>query len=224
MKTFTELHAYAAIENDVIANLSTYIHCKAEDVLTIVIVGAFDGNDITRMMPLYPHAHFIAIEPYSENFFMLKKKYGNHPRVKCLNVACSDFEGEANFYELSAGGNGSLLKVSDKSIYKLKEIGQVKVQVRTLDSILENVSVDLLWMDVQGNELNVLKGYKNQDKALSMYLEVAVEGCGHESYEGNCHLSDLEKHLTGHTLHSIGLDNELKNGTGNSFWLRKDLI
>lgn len=228
MKTFTEPRAYETIENDVISNLSTHIKKDKEDVKNIIIVGAYHGYEINKFMKIYPNANFIAFEPYPKNFDILKNRFKNNSNVKCHNCACSDFNGTAEFYELNLKGNGSLLKISDKSIYKnvhnAKQVDVIEVQVKTLDSIIGNIPVDLLWADVQGNELKVLQGYNNKTNCLSMFLEVLVEGYSHESYEGNCHLSDLKEHLTHHVIHSMGLDNELNNGTGNSFWLRGDLI
>ena len=219
MKVFEDLYGYAAIENDVIKNCARYIKKDSSKVENIVIVGAYHGYEIDKMMLEYPNAKFIAFEPFPKNFQVLQSRYANNAKVRCLNYACSDFIGTADFHELSAAGNGSLLKVSNQSVYKLQEVETVTVQVTTLDAAVQDLAIDLLWMDVQGNELNVLKGYQNQN-ALSMFLEIAIEGHGHESYEGNCHLSDLETYLTKYALHSIGLDNELKNGTGNSFWVR----
>lgn len=222
MKIYEDKHGYATIEKDICSNFPKYIKKASQEVGTIIIVGAYHGYEIDKLLALCPNANVTAFEPFPRNFAILQKRYQNNPKVKCINSACSNFNGTSEFHELSAEGNGSLLKVSEKSIYKLKEVETVKVEVVTLDSIIQDIPVDLLWMDVQGNELNVLKGYSNQDKVLSMFLEIAIEGFGHESYEGNCHLGDLQDHLKNHTLHSLGLDNELKNGTGNSFWLRND--
>jgi FkbM family methyltransferase len=224
MRVFTEPRAYETIQNDVLQNFTRYIKKKPEDIDLIAVIGAYHGYEIDTMLALYPNALIFAVEALPKNFDVLRKRFEGVDRVICFNYACTDFKGSALFHELNAPGNGSLLKPSDKSVYKLHEVEEIQVEATTLDSLIGNMDVDLLWMDVQGSELDVLKGYKWREKARSMFLEIAMSGYPHESYEGNCHYEDLEKFLKDtHICHSIGLDNELKNGTGNSFWTRRGL-
>lgn len=224
IKTFTEPEGYEAISKDVIANLPSYIHKTPEEIKNIVIVGACNGLEIDTFIDLYKYVKIIAIEPSPKTFDFIKNKYAGNDKVFCFNVACSDFSGVAKLYELSMPGNGSLLKVSEKSVYNLKETEVIDVDVTILDTILHDIVIDLLMIDVQGSELSVLKGYSNINNALSLFLEVSTGQTNHKGYEGECNQKELENYLTGHTLHSIGMDNELNNGTGNAFWIRNDLI
>lgn len=104
----------------------------------------------------------VAIEPYEINYqFLLKNisinNYGNIIPVKC---ALANFEGRAKFFIKASNVSHSLVKASWNSpIVKV-----IEVDVTTLDSLLRKLGidkVDLLKINVEGAELEVLKGSKS---------------------------------------------------------------
>ena len=94
----------------------------------------------------------------------------------------------------------------------------------TLNSLFSESDIDLLWVDVQGAELNVLRGSPLKN-CNSLFLEIHtkdfIKPWDAEPYQGQCYKEDLEDYLEDFDLHSIGLDNETGNGQGNSFWVKK---
>ena len=68
----------------------------------------------------------------------------------------------------------------------------------------------------------MLKG-TNLDNVSSIFAEVQLsENKINQIYDGQCFMDDLKNYLDDKfSLHSIGLDNEIKNGTGNAFWIKK---
>lgn len=210
MIEYLEDNAYDIIQEDVIRYLGKYLDKEIND---IVIVGAYHGTEIPEILYHYPKCNILAFEAYKPNFDTLVRTFKTRSNVKCYNVAISDKKGIEIFYELKDIGNGSLLRTE----YPEKLVDIIKVPTDRLDSYV-NENIDLLWVDVQGKELDVLKGF-DITKAKALYLEVSKGTT--KTYKGTCLLSDLEKYVKNtHFLHSIGLDKT--NGTGNAFWLRNN--
>jgi FkbM family methyltransferase len=216
MIEYKDLRAYETIQTDIEKKFHTYIGKTAEEIKTIVIAGAYHGYEIERILSAYKNATIYAIEAYPKNFKVLLSRYANNQRVRLFNLAVSDKRGTATFFELSDIGNGSLLESTNES----KIADAVSVETDTISNLI-NEPIDLLWADVQGSELTVLAGtdLKNTE---SLFLEIAVRGMQPQQYKNQCFLDELELFLKDtHRLYSIGLDNEYKNGIGNSFWIRK---
>jgi len=96
----------------------------------------------------------IACEPDPANYALLKTNLRNNrcENALTLNVALSDFQGEGTLYLESISCKHSLAKRTARSI---------RVRVGTLDCILREIGVehvDLIKIDVEGSELEVLRG------------------------------------------------------------------
>lgn len=109
----------------------------------------------------------LAIEPHPKNaqiIKMAKEKYG-YNKVTVLPVAVSDRNGDAKLYFGSHCG-AHTLTLKPKS-------GYLKVKTITLDSLIKNVSVDLIKVDVEGAEWKVLRGAEHIfDKMRSWVIEL----------------------------------------------------
>lgn len=217
MIEYKEPNAYEIIQNDIILKFNLYLKIPRKEIKTIVVVGAYVGLEIAKLLYYYSDSNIIAFEAYPKNYERLFNNYKNNPRVTTHNLAISDIKGEVDFYELCDIGNGSLLRSGTPD----KIIDSIKIPSDRLDNIVKE-DIDLLWVDVQGAELQVLKG-TDLSKVKSMFLEIAVKKLQdptNPQYKEMCYLEDLEDYLKEtHTLHSIGLDNFGKNGCGNSFWI-----
>lgn len=133
-------------------------------------VGAYQGNWINNYLRKFPKLKGYLFEPYEESFKLLKKRFKNNSRLKIFNVAVSS---ESSYLDVNVNTKAytnSLLDLdplasdsweNDELIHKEK----VKVKVINLDSFYSEISnknkrINLLKIDVQGNELRVLDGCK----------------------------------------------------------------
>jgi len=110
--------------------------------------GASIGDTIipfTRRCKEYKQ--IIAFEPDPASFEKLKQKYGNNPRITLMNAGLYDKDGEILF----DGGKGQASKIADQGDFT------DSIQIKTIDGLgLERVS--FIKMDIEGAELNALKG------------------------------------------------------------------
>lgn len=139
---------------------------------TIVELGARDCNETLALHQTYPTAKILSFECNPDKLPECRNRVKNIPQITLVEKAVSDKSGEISFYQIDtektetqwADGNpgaSSLLKASNN--YPLEKYIQkeVKVDCTTLAEELprHNIkNVDVLWMDIQGSELNALKG------------------------------------------------------------------
>ncbi len=127
---------YESIQLDVERHLHDYLHVKEGDISQIVIVGAFEADEVERLRLKYPAASFLCL--ILSRCHRLSGRLKGVSHVSLRKLALSDAPGKTLFYELSMQGNGSLLKPdleSWASTVRLKEksMTSFEVEVSTLD-------------------------------------------------------------------------------------------
>ena len=140
-------------------------------------LGGNDGltQSNTAFFEFYRNWKGILIEPSLKGYNLCIK---NRPNSICINKGCvsNDYIGntaKGNF------GNNSLMG----SIDGIRQIGfddsSTEVSVTTLEKILDEInvkSIDLLSLDVEGYELEVLKGLNlNKYRPIYMLIEIYKE-------------------------------------------------
>jgi len=124
----------------------------------------------------------VGIEPEGHTLELLKKnvKINNLKNVFIVGKACSSKNGKSTFYlegTTYSGGTHSLKKDTH-------HVGKIIVDVETLDSIVSRLNikrVDLIKIDVEGSEVDVLKGAQ---KILKTYHpKIICESLNKESEE-----------------------------------------
>ena len=108
-----------------------------------------------------------------------------------VHAAVSDKVEEVEFHITNNGESSSILELGDHAqIYPgIINVETVKMKTTTLDRIIEVVGVyDFHWnvlnMDIQGAELNAMRGLSNWDNIEAIFTEVnfreMYKGCGLE--------------------------------------------
>jgi FkbM family methyltransferase len=218
---------YEEIQKEAESRLHEWIKKPADGIERIVIVGGYLAHEVKTMLANYPKAEIHIFEPSRRYFGQLAQIYAGNLRVHCHNMAVADAEGQFRFHEGSLPGVGSLLPLKTQPNEQTwipenwRPAEEYEVQVVTLDGFgpLRDKSIDLLWCDVQGVELKVLRGaVQTLGRCQALFLEVATTKM---SYEGQCTLGELQRMAlsSGFYLAGIGLCPSC-NGTGNALWLR----
>ena len=118
-------------------------------------LGAYNGDtllDFKSRVKCYKN--IIAVEPNSRSFGKLKENTADFLNTEYVNVFISD---QKKIIEISKGkGRGTA------------QIGSgVEVEANSVDNIVGDNSVTLLKADVEGEEINMLKGAKNTIQRIS---------------------------------------------------------
>lgn len=143
-----------------------------------VDIGAYIGNYTLFMANLVgPRGTVYAFEPNKETILSLNNNIAlnGHENISLYDYAVGDFTGNNVFYKvdktLGATSNSTLVK-NEKIAGDLKEyVKEESVKVIQLDKFLENKKIKLIKIDVEGFELNVLKGAR---ELISKYRPVII--------------------------------------------------
>lgn len=162
-----------------------------------VQVGAHIGQEVKIFKNLNNKANIYLFEPQEELFQKLKLKYENDKYVALYNYALGDSKQTQTMYKdiNNDSQSSSILKPKDHLKYhsyiEFEKDNKETIYVETLDSFnIDNANV--LCIDVQGYELNVLKGSKN---SLNNVEALVVEINRKELYEGCPHVNEIDKFL-----------------------------
>lgn len=133
----------------------------------LVDCGAYTGDSIEEFMLKMPSEtvkEFMAyaLEPDKNNYKGLKEKYKNNPYVKCLCLGAYSKRDRLFF----SNGEGELSAICDS--------GDTAINVDTIDHILGKEKATFIKMDVEGSELEALKGAKKQIASNTPRLAICV--------------------------------------------------
>jgi len=140
----------------------------------VVDVGAYIGSYTIRCAKLVGEkGKVIAIEPLPENIVLLKEniKFNNLNNVYIENVAISNKPNKVFlYYSDFAPSNATIKQNTNLEIYNRR----IMVNTATLDSIVKKYNlgkIDLLKVDVEGDELEVI----NSPKTLKVTRRIIIE-------------------------------------------------
>lgn len=164
----------------------------------VLHIGAHFGQEVS----LYKAHNLksVLFEPHPNTFAVLKNKWSTDSSVTLVNKALGSNECTHNmFCETANQGMSSSLLKPKKHLEKYPHIkfdSMVEVEQITLDSFAESfpsiVDYNFINMDVQGYELEVLKGAK---KTLAHIDHIVCEVNWEELYEGCVQIADLDRYL-----------------------------
>lgn len=153
----------------------------------IIDCGAHDGADSIELASILG-GQIHAFEPVPSLFNRLLGRTKTFKNIFCYNVALSDETGDQYFF-VSEGGSdasSSLLEPKEHLLDHPDTVfsNKIKVHAVKLDdwAIQKNlIKVDMLWLDMQGFELQMLQASKNiLDSVSVIHTEVSTK----ETYKG----------------------------------------
>jgi FkbM family methyltransferase len=132
----------------------------------IVDVGVFIGEWTDNARTECPGKKMYLVEPNPRNFEILKSKFEESSDFKLLNYGAGLRPGEFTYYDLSGEPNvRGMSGFVKREIYSEFNHDEKIIKVEKLDNLIsEDDYIDFIKIDVEGYELNVLKG---MEKILS---------------------------------------------------------
>jgi FkbM family methyltransferase len=134
--------------------IASYLLCRlCRPGKSFVDVGAHIGSVTSAVQKHCPKSSIIAIEAMPEKAIALSQRY---PKVKVLNFAVGDVEGDVDFFvDTERSGYSSLS--SDR--LESARVNKIRIPLRTLDGLLSWCDkIDVIKIDVEGAEFRVLLG------------------------------------------------------------------
>lgn len=176
----------------------------------IVDVGANRGQFSLACRLALPNVPIFAFEPIPKEAAVFRESHKGYNHLQLLEIALGEAESVATLHLSRSPDSSSLLPITQQSDYfrETDEVGTLVVPVKTLDHVSlgwPRSRRQLLKVDVQGFELNVLRG---ATRFLSDCIYVYVECSELELYQGQALRTEVEHFLRTHGFHLSSRHNE----------------
>jgi len=198
-----------------VKNIEEYIDLN--DINTVFDIGSRDACQSLELSDWFPESKIYLFEPVPTSFEYCVENTKGRENIICNNLALSNFDGDTNFYQVVNGnvGASSLLKVTPMYAHYQQE--PISVKVKTAKIFIEEnsiQSVDLLWVDVQGSEIDCFKGFESHlQNVKAIHTEVGLNAY----YENGTEYYELAKFMEDNGF-------ELKKVFSNEAGLEVDII
>jgi len=149
----------------------------------VLDIGANVGDVTFAALDAYPECNVICIEPVKDTFSRLKERLKPFSkRVHLYNIALSDHSGHEEINLTTSDGANSILPQSQFHKHlnpHIKELDKETIIIETLDdfsSSFPSQKIDIMKIDVEGYELNVLKGGEKfiENNVDTIIIEIAL--------------------------------------------------
>lgn len=153
---------------------------KNKEELILIDVGASTGDYTKQLNRLFKNSDIYSFEPSKDSFEVLKNNFKEYEKVKCINKGLENFTGQTKIYADKSGSRLSSLTRRKLDYLNISFDHSEMVEIITFDDFWkENLNkkiVDLLKLDVEGHELNVLKGSINAIEFIRV-IQFEFGGC-----------------------------------------------
>lgn len=162
-------------------------HVLCSDLATVVDIGANKGQFSLAVREYAPAAHVVAFEPLSGAAGIFRKVFEGDSLATLHQAAIGPEKGESAIHVSGADDSSSLLPISGLQVRLFPGTGEVRTETikvgRLADfvSAQEIISPAMLKLDVQGYELEALRGC---DDLLDRFMYVYAECSFVELYNG----------------------------------------
>ena len=191
---------------------------KSKDVLTIYDIGANIGTWSLLAYSFFPNAGIYAFEPLNEHIIKYKSTTSRIKNINLLQCCLGNHNDQFPINVSSFSDSSSLLEATSLEFeeYGIKKIRQENVEVLKAETLISKKIIkipQLIKIDVQGYELEVLKGF---GEYISDVKFIICEVCFKEYYKSQPLFLDISNYLNeyGFSIHSFGLNTTLGKELG----------
>ena len=147
-----------------------FMHLRNLNIDKIIDIGAHKGEFLEKMLKIEKVNSFYAFEPQKDIFDILNKKFSKNNKITLLNYAVDKEITNKKLQINKFSMTSSLAEVNEKSLYfkfknfltgsKSNFVDEYEVQTNTVDNIFKDTNLEktLVKIDVEGYEMNVIKG------------------------------------------------------------------
>ena len=183
---------------------------------TIVDVGANKGQFSMVARRFNPNATIHAFEPMPEAADCLTRIFTKDPGYHVYRYALGENSADQDLHLSRRRDSSSLLPIAQAQVTQFsgtEEVGTVTVEVKRLDEVISvPMAPVLLKLDVQGYELQVLRG---AEKLLPSITAIYAECSWVELYEGQALIDEVASYLATHGFEQIAQYNLVTDRDGH---------
>lgn len=189
----------------------------AQDFIILDIGGGI-GASLRLYLKYFPSNRIILFEPVAESFKTIESRFGELKNVTLCNLAVGNENSKQEINIANRVTSSSILPLSAETesvFYDEKTLGLIRnetIEIVRLDDFLasEKASIGIMKLDVQGFEMNVLRGAEITLKRTSIVL---LEAGNHDVYVGSPKYFEIDEYLRalGFILYDI-IPSVLDNG------------
>ena len=158
--------------------LERYLEKKGSKILDykkILDIGSYDCQESLTFTSLFPNATVISFECSSYNLPNCRENSKKSDRIILVEKMVTDTPNNTSLHRL-AGGQSSM-HPSKEYVADIVEVPTIR-----MDEYLDDSRIDLVWIDVQGAELNVLRSFGEKLKNVNIiYCEVDIDNTRYDS-------------------------------------------
>ena len=150
-------------------------------VEVFIDIGANEGSYTDLILEKFPKAKGYLFEPNTVMHRLLKKKYKNF-NITVFNEALSNRKGYERLYLEKKTGRSTIIK-RRLDHFNIKFEKNYKIKVNLMSEVFKkniNSDVDFCKIDIEGNEFNCLKGFRDIIKKFKC-IQFEFNGCNIDS-------------------------------------------
>jgi FkbM family methyltransferase len=189
----------------------------------LIAVGAWDGREYVAEARHHSRP-LLLFEPQADPFRRLVDNLGAFEDVTLVNVALGARRGVARMHKAHPDHSSSILAPKTQlDLYPdITFSGETeRVRVATLDGVIQNRGLvglyDEMMIDVQGYELEVLRGGK---RTLRDIEKIVCEVNWDEVYEGCAHVDEVDAFLEPFGFTRTGINEHVHGSCGDAFYVK----
>jgi FkbM family methyltransferase len=190
----------------------------------IILVGAYDGKTLKRLnLPNTVKTLLIDANPSAVE--RLQQNFADSPNIQVVQAAIANHNETVTLHLTSLESSSSILpwKQYGEIYPNIKEIQQLTLSSRTLDTLLEELNLspsdfNILILDIQGAELLALEGATQLLNNLdAIYTNVHYQ----ELFEGGALAGEVNQFLTDYQFEIVAEETPYHPAWGEAFYVRQ---
>lgn len=212
--------------NSIFFRPAVYLPLKLMKVKGAIHIGAHEAEELDHYVSCGVKK-IIWVEALPEKQKILEKKLANYAEMYIGNFAAGEKNCNLDFNIASNGMSSSLLEFDSHTSEhpEIKMLSSVNVEMKRMDDYIDEINVsrkdfNFLLLDIQGYELNALKGMINQLIFVDyIWTEVSTQ----DLYVGGARLQKMDEFLSSHGFTRV-IKIMSKHGYGDALYTRKSKI
>tara|TARA_B100001250_G_scaffold390786_1_gene391056 strand:- start:1223 stop:1954 length:732 start_codon:yes stop_codon:yes gene_type:complete len=200
--------------------LSNFLEEFSKEINGIIHVGAHSGQEVKQYVQ-YKNK-IILFEPQKDIFNELVQNVNNYENIYCYNFGLGSKNEKKTIYR-SEGNKGLSSSVLSPELHLLVQPNisfedTEEIKIKRFDSL--NIdTLNFLTLDVQGFELEVLKGFGEELKKVEfIFTEINTKFL----YKNNALVADIDKYLKNYNFIRVYTNVDCFNYFGDAFYVKKN--